>query len=123
MSPEAQRIAMTPLQINRAIARVVPDLAMIDGAGVPVWMRNTREEFEPTIDLNAMHEAERVFIGPKEWGEYCDKLRWVITQHIENEGGPGSICGIVCLEMAVNATASQRAEAFLRTIGKWQLTP
>ena len=47
-------------------------------------------------DLNAMHEAEKVLTADQ-WHKY-DRLngwKW-------------------------NATATQRAEAFLRTIGKWE---
>ena len=72
-------------------------------------------------DLNAMHEAEkRTFIGPRVWDQYCDTLRWVMAQFVERKCGPGSCCGIMCLEAAVGATAAERAEAFLRTIGKWE---
>ena len=59
-------------------------------------------------DLNAMHEAEKMlgsFEMPMEDGtlpaEYWDYLCEVSTCY-------------------VNATAAQRAEAFLKTIGKWE---
>jgi hypothetical protein len=51
-------------------------------------------------DLNAMHEAERV-LRNGEWDTYVDLLAdtWIEVAH---------------------ATARQRAEAFLRTLGKWE---
>jgi hypothetical protein len=55
-------------------------------------------------DLNAMHEAEEIIkIIEGEWGGYCGYLvkgnSWFTV---------------------VDATAAQRAEAFLRTIGQWE---
>jgi len=55
-------------------------------------------------DLNAMHEAEKVLLwnkGPGVWECYRNKLR----------GKYG--------EDDIHTTARQRAEAFLRTLGKW----
>jgi hypothetical protein len=53
-------------------------------------------------DLNAMHEAERTMGDPQLWVEYQSYLSDVM-------GHVGWI---------YHATAAQRAEAFLRTIGK-----
>lgn len=62
-------------------------------------------------DLNAMHEAEKV-LDPK--GKDCSYEYWLRTVcHIpERESANG--------RYFYRATASQRAEAFLRTIGKWK---
>lgn len=67
------------------------------------------------VDLNAMHEAEQS-LWLKDWN-----LRYVFCDHLadtirgrrvnRNEWGP---------ELMLDATAAQRAEAFLRTIGKWE---
>jgi hypothetical protein len=54
-------------------------------------------------DLNAMHEAEKVLILDCEWATYLDRLSVIVAE--------GSL---------VHATSAQRAEAFLRTIGKWE---
>lgn len=55
-------------------------------------------------DLNAMHEAEKLLRAEDElWGEYCGHL-------VKN----GSWFN------AVDATAAQRAEAFLRTLNLWE---
>ena len=55
-------------------------------------------------DLNAMHEAEKI-MNNNDW--------WKFVEHLTNICGGGTALGI-------SATASQRAEAFLRTIGKWE---
>jgi hypothetical protein len=66
-------------------------------------------------DLNAMHEAEKVLTpkyqpakGESQWGDY---LGWI------------GFCGenkIREVYECVTATAAQRAQAFLRTLGLWQ---
>ncbi len=59
-----------------------------------------------TTDLNAMHEAERT-LSPLLRAEYTINLRKLtMTRGIELD--------------YVGATARQRAEAFLRTLGKWR---
>ena len=55
-------------------------------------------------DLNAMHDAEKA-MNNNDW--------WKFVEHLTNICGGGTALGI-------SATASQRAEAFLRTIGKWE---
>jgi hypothetical protein len=54
-------------------------------------------------DLNAMHDAEKVLTN-EQLEVYCNIL------HKPNHG----------VYWAIHTTASQRAEAFLRTIGKWE---
>ena len=59
-------------------------------------------------DLNAMHEAEKVLIGdePENSELWCDFQTNLV---------------IACpAYLSYHATAAQRAEAFLRTIGKWK---
>ena len=69
------------------------------------------ELFDYTSDLNAMHEVEK-WISSKhstiKWVDYAAHLR-VIADRDD---------GICYAEY--RATAAQRAEAFLRTIGKWE---
>jgi hypothetical protein len=59
-------------------------------------------------DLNAMHEAEELFYAKSDTLEGAERMRdyskW--------------LCLIA--KYPLHATASQRAEAFLRTIGKWE---
>ncbi len=67
-------------------------------------------------DLNAMHEAEQT-LWQKDWAsryDFVDKLARILNpthgHHLQS--------GIDLLD----ATASERAEAFLRTINKWEET-
>ena len=55
-------------------------------------------------DLNAMHEAEKMIGGPTDY-RWCGYMTF-----LSDACGRGS---------KVSATAKQRAEALLRTIGKW----
>jgi hypothetical protein len=104
MSPEAQRIAISKVlpwkQIN-----YTPGLiwVLIDGV-----MR----ERDPLTDLNAMHEAEKVLSGPAYW-EFISILDDIVKHgpHVDYVADRAS------------ATATQRAEAFLRTVGKWEESP
>jgi hypothetical protein len=63
-------------------------------------------------DLNAMHEAEKVLPdkGVNAWWAYVANI---------NSHNPTPLGS----ETAVHATAAQRCEAFLRTLGLWQPTP
>jgi hypothetical protein len=61
-------------------------------------------------DLNAMHEAEMVLHGQLNlWWNYMDALEKASVEF--DPLGRGS---------HIHATAAQRAQAFLRTIGKWE---
>ena len=62
-------------------------------------------------DLNAMHEAEKM-LGAC-WPTYCEHL----LEIVEPEPRSLEVCHYWNL---LHATATQRAEAFLRTIGKWE---
>jgi hypothetical protein len=55
-------------------------------------------------DLNAMHEAEKIFDSAL----YCRYIDELCTQAIKGKNS------------MYLATAAQRAEAFLKTIGKWK---
>ena len=59
-----------------------------------------------TDDLNAMHKAEKV-IRNNQRGDFSIHLQRIT-------GGEWFLC--------YNSTAVQRAEALLRTIGKWEET-
>lgn len=60
-------------------------------------------------DLNAMHGAWESLSFPQQ-AAFAEKLHAVM-------GLDGNICGWIKL---IGATAEQRAEAFLKTIGKWE---
>jgi hypothetical protein len=55
-------------------------------------------------DLNAMHEAEKGLVS-LQWVSYSRRLQTLCDESFT---------------WPIHATASQRAEAFLRTIGKWK---
>ena len=61
-------------------------------------------EFIPDYwnDLNAMHQVEKTLTIP-EWYDYATYLNPMWTK-----------------EKLIHATAFQRAEAYLKTIGKWE---
>lgn len=103
---------MTDEQINTTIAEVcgIRKFNRHDGIG---WMYKTNEGWETNCpnycgDLNAMHEAERVL---KTWDHFVNYHAWL------------GYCGgnkLVQLHECITATARERAEAFLRTLGKWE---
>ena len=94
MSPEAQRTA-----IAEACGIVSKDKW---GSLYKTPRGILRDCPDYPTDLNAMHEAEKVLTLPER-----RKYRKTLLGHCE----PASI--------AIHATAAQRAEAFLLTIGKW----
>lgn len=94
MKPEAQRIAI-------AKACGVPNVQYDRGETIDALP-------DYLSDLDAMHEAEMV-LNRVQKSEFCLTL-WQMTgeAHIFKDSFS-----------FVHATAAQRAEAFLRTIGKW----
>ena len=68
-------------------------------------------------DLNAMHEVEKTLQHcddtGSDLGEFIDRLVDLSCEAPSHPSGYGT---------AVSATAAQRAEAFLRTIGKWEIS-
>lgn len=55
-------------------------------------------------DLNAMHEAEKVLVN-NQW--------WLFVEWLTDICGAG-------VPLCISATARQRAEAFLKTLDKWE---
>ena len=70
-----------------------------------------------TTDLNAMHEAEKTLTEFDLQGRYPRELASLV---VSCGWLPESATSILRL---CHATARQRAEAFLRTIGRWQESP
>jgi hypothetical protein len=115
MTPEVQRIAIAEAcgwkNVDAGSGRVW---------GVTTRHKGTPSEFDVCVDvpnypfdLNAMHEAEN-FLFPVEISDlYSPDLVKEYASYLPHMciGHPGG---------AMRATASQRAEAFLRTIGKWK---
>jgi len=66
-------------------------------------------------DLNAMHEAEQK-LSCQQQQNYTGQLADICGVYIDHDiGGWGDFCAFD----VIHATASQRAEALLRTTGKW----
>jgi hypothetical protein len=99
MTPEAQRIA---------IAEACGWKPHADGRGYhqgehSIW-KSSKPLPDYLTDLNAMHEAEKYFKDDEAaWHGYKFWLLGNIEPHRHE----------------IHATAAQRAEAFLRTLGKW----
>lgn len=126
MSPEAQRIAiaeaagwkwfLSPFNNEQKVLTRSQEDANNIKLGVWIW------ELTPDYlnDLNAMHEAEKTL---------------TLEQHEAWAGHMAEICTKPTLTEALfvgywsrgfkimSSTPTQRAEAFLRTIGKWQPAP
>jgi len=68
-------------------------------------------------DLNAMFDAEVLLIDePEKWNEYVRKVHWIVSEWVNaNFDLREQMVGL-----AIHATAHQRAEAFLRTLGLWR---
>lgn len=124
MSPEAQRIAIAEACGWKYVEGLdVPSLSF-NGASKcgDCWVCPKRGagygEYEPPnylSDLNAMHQAEKILTsahqpskGESQWSDYLGWLGFCG----ENKTREVYEC--------VTASAAQRAEAFLRVIGKWQ---
>jgi len=115
MNKDAQRVA---------IAKMCPQVARIDGAGVPVWRDRYENaydsdefspmEFDPLDDLNACHEMEKVLVSGKDYSRffaYCDEMSKVLDAHKETHATQ--------MAWRIHAPAYIRAEAFLRTLSLW----
>ncbi len=63
-------------------------------------------------DLNAMHEAEKVLTNEQDL-EYSEALEQVVGARFGCNNAED-------MRRLRSATAAQRAEAFLRTIGEWE---
>ena len=87
---------MTDEQINWAITEAI-------GAD-PHW--KCAKDY--CADLNAMHEAEKA-LAPKNWNNFSENW-WIYCKLLRVNDA----------DEAIHATARQRAEAFLRTLGKWE---
>jgi hypothetical protein len=99
---------MTPQEINRRIAEAcgwTPLPIPVGHGGAPLFSKKEWEDIRPNYhgDLNAMHEAEKT-----------------LTEDQRDFYYPRNLGSWVNLNAPIYSTAAQRAEAFLRTIGKWE---
>jgi len=70
-------------------------------------------------DLNAMHEAIGSLIYSKR-KTYRLQLQQVMSEPLRRNKPPVADGITIAIEECIDATAPQRAEAFLRTVGKWE---
>lgn len=106
MSPDSQRIAIAEACGWKHIAFKRGWIKAGDGETqcvIPDYLNN----------LNAMHEAEATMnlTDKYQYGKAICKI-----MNIDTDGG----LDVVDIYYVCHATAAQRAEAFLRTIGKWE---
>jgi hypothetical protein len=126
-----KEVPMTPDEINRAIAvsvgwtRVkvipphpqrIPSGAMVVGS--PPYGSIDRSPIAPNYhgDLNAIQEAvAESFTSNESLDAFAENLAVVIFGSY-----PDALLRYSDAAMMVNATAPQRCEAYLKTIGKWR---
>jgi hypothetical protein len=106
---------MTNEQINIAIAEALGK-AVEWHDEAPYWLgmwssvgegNESFAEFNPACDLNAIHEAEKT-LTKEQVRVYSDFLAY----------SPHESCWASCTIW--HQTSRQRAEAFLKTLGKWE---
>ena len=100
---------MTKEQINIAIAEACGWKYVNNETHAPdgsFWWSKELEIPDYCNDLNAMHEAEKI-LNDESHADYACELVKTIRRNGE-------------WFESVSATAAQRAEAFLRTINKWE---
>lgn len=105
---------MTDEQINQQIAEACGWKIFskpLTGCGFAAYAKSPNGDPSPGVpeycsDLNAMHEAEKMLTY-----EQCAFFRTHLRERIEDHAASLFVW---------HATARQRAEAFLRTLGKWE---
>jgi hypothetical protein len=118
MTPEKQRIAIAeacgwkgPFQLEwlREYGREGEDVWEMCGTNP----EGERAPFSDYLnDLNAMHEAEDTLFGSV-YDRYYNEIAKLIDPYDSNTARFADFA-------VINSTAAQRAEAFLKTIGKWE---
>lgn len=115
MSPEAQRIAIAESVGKEVFFDEGENWIMIGDGRCGLFEENSPDYLK---DLNAMHEViETLSIGEK--SGYIMELMNVCCEHPIG-CVPDWLRDRQSLARLTQATASQKAEAYLRTIGKWE---
>ena len=114
MKPEQQRIAIAEACGLTNVAPMIVKNVKHEGDDITVGIWSD-DGWVPQYlnDLNAMHEAEKV-LTQDQMIDYSRHVGKSVTSHL-----PASRAAWMDFQL-INVTASQRAEAFLRTIGKWE---
>jgi len=98
---------MTNEQINKAIAETC---GWIDRPTCTDFLGNPLLPPDYCNDLNAMHEAEKYMISNLrllDFWQFAEELKRIVSANLGDDS-------------YIHATARQRAEAFLKTLGKWE---
>ncbi len=108
---------MSEQEINEAIAEACGRERNPDGGWYPDNGLRVGTQAIPDYcgDLNAMHEAEKVINQQCKHGNY-----WFFVRQICDFPDAESDWDRFEFFSAIHATARQRAEAFLRALGKWE---
>ena len=114
MKPEQQRIAIAEACGLTNVAPMIVKNVKHEGDDITVGIWSD-DGWVPQYlnDLTAMHEAEKV-LTQDQMIDYSRHVGKSVTSHL-----PASRAAWMDFQL-INVTASQRAEAFLRTIGKWE---
>jgi hypothetical protein len=117
MKPEAQRIAIAEAcgWIQGTQFGLTGNLGVTYQKGCKIVSLNGLPDY--LNDLNAMHEAEKTLTNAQR-RRYVDELVEVHPLHYHPCGDKQDDRNMATYFL-ISATASQRAEAFLRTLGKW----
>ncbi len=111
MTPEAQRIAIA----EACGWTQIESCTCCDGVSrgyQPTPGAHKKHLPDYLNDLNAMHDAEKVLTNEQDL-EYSEALEQVVKGRFVTNNAED-------MRRLRSATAAQRAEAFLRTIGKWR---
>jgi hypothetical protein len=112
MKPEQQRIAIAEACGWTNVAPLIVKNVKHEGDNITVGIRSDDGWIPDYLnDLNAMHEAEKV-LTQQQRIEYVRELGFIWTGRNDR--------AIPNWWFVHAATADERAEAFLRTIGKWE---
>ena len=119
MTPGQQRIAIAEACGWTNVAPVVVRNVKHQGDDITVGISSDSGQVPDYIDdLNAMHKAEKVLWDTGKAMEFTNQIVGIVCSARGFRWDKGtSDDHLMCLS---HATAAQRAEAFLRTIDKWE---
>ena len=122
MRPEKQRIAIAEACGLTNVVPVVIRNVRHPGDDITVRISSDSGQVPDYIyDLNAMHDAEKFILSTDLYIQYVNYLfRSVGLNRTYYMGATPEVFPADRQFAVFHATAAQRAEAFLRTIGKWE---
>lgn len=121
MHADKQRIAIA--EACRSIVFTSTDYE----CGFEIVIESCGKAFDPITDLNAMHEAEKVLTLAQRSvyaamlaSRFNDEPLGDSQEAIEDAGNELCKWSAYAIYLGATSTAAQRAEAFLRTLDKWE---